>query len=154
MRRGKIVSSDLTRQKIQDALKKKISIKNEPQPPQNLIENRKTLFKNTIKQQTVATNRVQRPKKVIVRRPTTQNLITINGKITKLNIPEKGSFNASILDLGDKFLCVYRPDEIQLTACFLNYDYSIVENSCQRLDRKSTRLNSSHIPLSRMPSSA
>ena len=132
MRRGKIVSSDLTRQKIQDALKKKISVKNEPQPPQNLIENRKTLFKNTIKQQTVATNRVQRPKKVIVRRPTTQNLITINGKITKLNIPEKGSFNASILDLGDKFLCVYRPDEIQLTACFLNYDYSIVENSCQR----------------------
>ena len=30
----------------------------------------------------------------------------------------------------------------------------LVENSITRLDRKSTRLNSSHIPLSRMPSSA
>ena len=38
-------------------------------------------------------------------------------------------------------------------------DYSSINNwpvrdHCQKLDRKSTRLNSSHIPLSRMPSSA
>ena len=30
----------------------------------------------------------------------------------------------------------------------------LVDNMCMQLDRKSTRLNSSHIPLSRMPSSA
>ena len=29
-----------------------------------------------------------------------------------------------------------------------------LETACRKVDRKSTRLNSSHIPLSRMPSSA
>ena len=36
----------------------------------------------------------------------------------------------------------------------LNIDLEINANKANRADRKSTRLNSSHIPLSRMPSSA
>ena len=37
---------------------------------------------------------------------------------------------------------------------FIDSDMSIDPEDITRLDRKSTRLNSSHIPLSRMPSSA
>ena len=41
---------------------------------------------------------------------------------------------------------------IMLTRC--RYDELAEESIHEQLDRKSTRLNSSHIPLSRMPSSA
>ena len=46
------------------------------------------------------------------------------------------------------------PDPLVLTEAYLNseLDYGLSPNI--NVDRKSTRLNSSHIPLSRMPSSA
>ena len=48
-------------------------------------------------------------------------------------------------------------DYDKLTAyrtLWADYDIPVIEDAAQSLDRKSTRLNSSHIPLSRMPSSA
>ena len=36
----------------------------------------------------------------------------------------------------------------------LSGNYGLIDRQCPHRDRKSTRLNSSHIPLSRMPSSA
>ena len=41
-----------------------------------------------------------------------------------------------------------------LDAGFKVQGYDVDEKRMRELDRKSTRLNSSHIPLSRMPSSA
>ena len=42
----------------------------------------------------------------------------------------------------------------QRSVALINWSYARNENALNRADRKSTRLNSSHIPLSRMPSSA
>lgn len=55
-------------------------------------------------------------------------LTTISSKITRINFPEAGSFNAGILDLGNKILCVYRPNEYEFVACFLNYDYKVIND--------------------------
>ena len=54
-------------------------------------------------------------------------LTTIPSKIIKLNLPEAGSFNAGILDLGNKILCVYRSNEYEFKACFLNYEYKVID---------------------------
>jgi predicted GH43/DUF377 family glycosyl hydrolase len=132
MRRNKIVSSDATRQKIAEALKKRSSTTDNSQAQQSIIASRNNIKKNTINQQKVATSRIQRPGKIIFRRPTTHNLTTVNNKTIKLNLPEKGSFNGGIIDLGDKYLLVYRPDEIQLTACFMDYEYNIIPDSYNR----------------------
>ena len=56
-------------------------------------------------------------------------LTTVNCNITRLNLPEKGSFNAAILQLEDRILCAYRPDEYRLVACFLDKKYEIINNS-------------------------
>ena len=56
-------------------------------------------------------------------------LTTVKCNITRLNLPERGSFNAAILQLSGKILCVYRPDEYRFVACFLNEKYEIINNS-------------------------
>jgi predicted GH43/DUF377 family glycosyl hydrolase len=126
------VSSDATRQKIAEALRKRSSSTDQTQARQSIIASRSNIRKNTIQQQKVATSRIQRPGKIFLRRPTTHNLFTVNNKTTKIKIPEKGSFNAGIIDIGDKYLLVYRPDEIQLTACFMDYEYNIMPESYNR----------------------
>lgn len=55
-------------------------------------------------------------------------LTTIPSKIIKLDFPQAGSFNAGILDLGNKILCVYRPNEYEFIACFLNYEYKVIDD--------------------------
>lgn len=55
-------------------------------------------------------------------------LTTIPSKITRINLPEAGSFNAGILDLDNKILCVYRPNEYEFVACFLNYEYKVIND--------------------------
>ena len=133
MKRGKIVSSDLTRIKIQEALRKKPSQPSKSPTPNEINANRSDVKRKTIiPGQNVVTNKLQRPRVQQVRRPTTQFLTTVPNKMTKLALPEKGSFNAGILDLDDKILCVYRPDEVQLIACFLNNDLSIIPDSFTR----------------------
>lgn len=131
MKRGKIVSSDLTRKKIQEALRNKPSSIDNAPTPQQINANRKNIKKNH-KNQNVVTNKIQRPRAQTIKRATTPFLTNVAGKNTKLLLPERGSFNASILDLGNKILCVYRPDEVQLIACFLNYDYSVIPDSFHR----------------------
>lgn len=56
-------------------------------------------------------------------------LTTVNANIVRLDLPERGSFNAAILQLKDRILCVYRPDEYRLVACFLDEKYNIMKNS-------------------------
>lgn len=55
-------------------------------------------------------------------------LTTIPSKIIRLDLPETGSFNAGILDLGNKILCVYRSNEYEFIACFLNYEYKVIDD--------------------------
>jgi len=131
MRRGRIVSSDITRKKIQEALKNKPSINDNAPTPQQINDSRKNIKKNH-SNKNVVTNKVIRHRNQPVKRATTQFLTNAASKTTKLILPERGSFNAGILDLGNKILCVYRPDEIQLVACFLNYDYSVIPDSFYR----------------------
>jgi predicted GH43/DUF377 family glycosyl hydrolase len=61
-------------------------------------------------------------------------LHSIKGKKTKLELPKKGSFNGSILEIEDKVLCVYREDEEKFTACFLNKDYKVIHDSFYKLN--------------------
>jgi len=131
MRRGRIVSSDITRKKIQEALKNKPSINDNAPTPQQINDSRKNIKKNH-SNKNVVTNKVIRHRNQPVKRATTQFLTNAASKTTRLILPERGSFNAGILDLGNKILCVYRPDEIQLVACFLNYDYSVIPDSFYR----------------------
>ena len=44
--------------------------------------------------------------------------------------------------------------DVYSMQCLLNASQETRERAFEMVDRKSTRLNSSHIPLSRMPSSA
>ena len=41
----------------------------------------------------------------------------------------KGAFNPAIIDLFDQYVCVYRKDEDNLIACFLDNNYKIIKNS-------------------------
>ncbi len=76
------------------------------------------------------------PKKVILevanhtykRNENCSQLFTIPSKITRLNLPEPGSFNAGILDLGEKILCVYRPNEYEFIGCFLDNNFQVINN--------------------------
>jgi predicted GH43/DUF377 family glycosyl hydrolase len=137
MKNGKIVSSDQTRKKIQEALKNKnnLSIPDEIIAPKKIHELRKNItIVNKNKDmlhhnQKKVVHRIERPHNNIVRRPTTQYLTNVKSEITRLSLPERGSFNAGLVDIGDKYLLVYRPDEIELIACFLTYDYVVVPNS-------------------------
>lgn len=131
MKRGRIVSSDLTRKKIQDALRNKPSVNDRSLTPQQINASRKNIKKKDLNQNVIV-NKIQRPRTQVTRRSTTPFLTNVPGKTTKLILPERGSFNAGILDLGDKILCVYRPDEIQLVSCFLNKDYSVIPDSFNR----------------------
>lgn len=55
-------------------------------------------------------------------------LTTIKSKIIRIDFPQAGSFNAGILDLGNKILCVYRSNEYEFIACFLNYEYKVIDD--------------------------
>ena len=137
MKKGKIVSSDLTRQKIQNALNNRShNIQGSDAMSANeLHELRKNLKPNRHDPKKIVT-KLSRPKYSNLRRPTTQYLTNVKHNVVRLNLPERGSFNPSILDIGDKYLFVYRPDEIELIACFLNYDYTIIPDSFYKFDMK------------------
>ena len=137
MRKGKIVSSDQTRKKIQEALKKKnnLSLQDGMIAPEKIHELRKNITivnknKDMLKhEQKKVVHRIERPRNNFMRRPTSQYLTNIESEVTRLSLPEKGSFNAGLVDVGDKYLLVYRPDEIELIACFLTYEYAVIPNS-------------------------
>jgi len=65
----------------------------------------------------------------IFKRPSQKTLYRCEGDVVRIDLPEMGSFNGSFLDLGQKYLCVYRPDEETFKACFLNRDFSIIQDS-------------------------
>lgn len=68
------------------------------------------------------------------KRPDKPYLHSIKGRKTKLELPEKGSYNGSILDIEDKLLCVYRETPKKFTACFLNKDYKAIHDSFYKLN--------------------
>ena len=117
--------------KIQEALAKKannpylritlenakIFQKNKKIEIHNNVRNEKSIFTN-----------LESQNQNFKREKETQFLTTISSKIIRLDLPEAGSFNAGILDLGNKILCVYRPNEYEFTACFLNYEYKVIND--------------------------
>ena len=63
-------------------------------------------------------------------RPDKSFLTTVNAKFIKIDIPEKGSFNAGLVELDDDhYVCVYRPNEQRFIGCILDKDYKVVEKS-------------------------
>jgi predicted GH43/DUF377 family glycosyl hydrolase len=120
----KIISSDLTRKKVQEALKNKNPINKNSLTAHQIHSERqniKSANRNVVK------SKIERPRvNQGNKRPSSQYLAKIKSKTLKLNLPQSGSFNGSILNIGEKFLCVYRPNESEIIACFLNYDYSII----------------------------
>lgn len=129
MNRKKIVSHDLTRQKIREALKARNAMQPAKQQTAQELHNIRKDSVSKIGNKNKVVHKIERPYKAKTRRPTTQYLTNVNHTVRKIITPQKGSFNASIVDVGDKYLMVYRPDEIEIRACFLNYDYTIIENS-------------------------
>lgn len=70
--------------------------------------------------------RNRHPSQEFLSRPDDKFLTKVAGKVTRLKLPERGSFNGSMLDLGDKYLCVYRPHEFAFKACFLNEKFDVL----------------------------
>ena len=63
---------------------------------------------------------------------------------------------AAVIRLGEKYLCVQRR-QTKFSYTSFRYEFpggKVEEGESLQEDRKSTRLNSSHITRSRMPSSA
>ena len=57
-------------------------------------------------------------------RPDKDFLTTVNAKFIKIDIPEKGSFNAGLVELDDDhYVCVYRPNELKFVGCILDKNY-------------------------------
>lgn len=59
-------------------------------------------------------------------RPDGKFLTRVGGKICKLKLPERGSFNGSIIEVGEKYLLIYRPHEFVFKGCFLTQDYQVI----------------------------
>lgn len=125
MRRS-IKSSD-AKKRIQDALLAK-----NPKclAAQHVIPRRESGQKQkTIKQS------IKRPQRIptVAMRPPSEALYTVEGKQTRIELPEHGSFNPALLDLGDRFLMVYRPNELELIACFIDESYKPIPGTSMKL---------------------
>jgi predicted GH43/DUF377 family glycosyl hydrolase len=68
-------------------------------------------------------------------RPDKDFLTTVNAKFIKIDIPEKGSFNAGLVELDDDhYVCVYRPNELKFVGCILDKNYKVVEKSYHKFN--------------------
>lgn len=110
------------RQRIQEALRAKLKPSSTTKIHE-LHERRKHVVQHNKRERSVRNYSV-----VNTLRPQ-ELLTTVNCNITRLDLPERGSFNAAILQLSDRILCVYRPDEYRFVACFLNENYKIISNT-------------------------
>ena len=138
--------------KIQDALKKReIKIinrlkRNSPQQEQIIqsIYHRNHAKPIIIKQgnkRPAYTKKHETQKILLSQRKKTEFLTTIIGKTTRLNLRERGSFNASILKISEnKILCVYRNDEQNFTSCFMSNDLKIDPKSFHKLNMKNVQV--------------
>lgn len=52
-----------------------------------------------------------------------------DGNIITVRVPERGSFNAGIVEFGDWYICVYRPDETRFIGCYLDKHFQPLGNS-------------------------
>jgi predicted GH43/DUF377 family glycosyl hydrolase len=70
---------------------------------------------------------VLRSKEAVKPRLLHDRLTTVPGRIIRLPFPS-GSFNAGLVELPgtDRFICVYRPDEMSFTACFLDSNLNLI----------------------------
>lgn len=87
---------------------------------------RRKVYKKT---STRGTNKKEQP--LVINRPSEKYLTTLATKITRLDLPEAGSFNAGLVQIPNSkdLICVYRPDERSFVGCILNEDLSIRKNS-------------------------
>lgn len=110
------------RQRIQEALRAKLKPSTTTRI-HDLHEKRKSVVQTNKRNQSVRSihlTNTLRPQEL---------LTTVNSNTIRLDLPERGSFNAGILQLDDKILCVYRPDEYRFVACFLDQNYQIIKNT-------------------------
>ena len=110
------------RQRIEEALRGKIK-PFAPMRAPDIHERRRTVVQSNKRTESARTSpplNTLRPSGL---------LTTVPCSVTRLNLPERGSFNAAILQLPDRMLCVYRPDEHRFVACFLDERYEIMGNS-------------------------
>lgn len=103
------------RKKVQE-IRNKISKTNQNKPKPSKNNKPKTIVKIEDKEK-------------IKERLANPYLISIVKKTTRLDLPEKGSFNAGLVKYFDKYICVYRPDEYSFKACILNKNLSIDTNT-------------------------
>lgn len=70
-------------------------------------------------------------------RPSDKFLCKLNGKFHRIEMPEKGSFNAAIIRYDEnKIICVYRPNETNFVACYLDNNYNVIKDSFYKLKIK------------------
>jgi len=127
MRRS-IKSSDAAKKRIQEALLAKNSKSSKQQP----VVTRRDPAK---KDQKVVKQAIRRPQRIatLALRPPSETLYTVEGRQHRIELPENGCFNPALLDLGDKFLMVYRPNELELIACFIDEGYKPIQGSFLKL---------------------
>lgn len=70
-------------------------------------------------------------------RPDKNLLTTVEGKIHTLHLPEKGSFNPGIASYeNDKYVMVYRPDEMSFTGCLLDHKFKLIPSYFHKFPMK------------------
>ena len=117
--------------KIQEALAKKANnpyLRIIPENAKIFQKNKKIEIHNNVRNKKSIFTNLESQNQNFKREKEIQFLTTIPSKMVRLDLPEAGSFNAGILDLGNKILCVYRSNEYEFVACFLNYEYKVINN--------------------------
>lgn len=72
-------------------------------------------------------------KEVKETRPNGLFLNKIVGHTTRIDLPH-GCFNGSMLELKDKYLLIYRPNEYVFATCFLNKNFQVLHDTIKNLD--------------------
>ena len=120
---------DNQRDRIQEALRGKL-LPSSTTKIHSLKEKRKSIISENVRP-----NKSVRAVTAINTLRPQQNLTTINCEIIKLNLSEKGCFNASILPINDKILCVYRNNEYEFSSCLLDKNYNVINRTIKTFYR-------------------
>lgn len=97
--------------------------------PKKIINSKSRFFKRTITKKPLIQSVSGVYEKII--RPSNQYLTSILNKVTRLDLPEKGSFNAGLIKFPNSqdYILVYRPDENRFIGCILSENLEIKNDS-------------------------